>query len=99
MSFKEISQQVVDLCTEVFGQEVSYTPSGGSATDIKGVFDNAYIEVEGVVSLRPILKIKLSDLDDAPARGDAVEIDSVEYTVSESRLDGHGGSLLILKKG
>ncbi len=98
MSFKSLGESVVDLCNAVFGDDVSYTPNGDSPVSIKGVFSNAYVETEGVVSLKPTLRIKLTDLEELPSKGDECEIDSVEYRVMESRLDEFGGSTLILQK-
>ncbi len=98
MSFRALGEIVVGLCNSVFGDDVSYTPNGGSASSIKGVFNNAWVDIEGVVSLKPTLRIKLADLDDSPGKGDEVEIDEVEYRVMESREDGHGGTTLILQK-
>lgn len=82
----------------VFGEDCTYTPSGGSPVSIKGVFDNAFIEVEGVMSLKPVIRINLSDLEDAPGKGDQVTINSITYDVKESQPDSHGGTTLILKK-
>lgn len=98
MSFKTLTDSLVGLCRDVFGEAVTYTPSGDSAVVIQGVFDNAYVDVEGVVSLKPILRIVLSDLVSLPAKGDQVTISTIEYRVMESRLDGHGGTTLILQK-
>lgn len=98
MSFKALSEQIVGLCNDVLGDNVTYTPSGEDAVTIKAVFDNAWVEIEGVQSLRPVLRIDLADLEALPAKGDAVSIDSQNYSVIESRLDGYGGSTLILRK-
>lgn len=98
MSFKALADSVVGLCNSVFGQTVSYTPDEGSPVSIKGVFNYAWIEVEGVMTQKPILRIRLADLDEEPGKGDEVEIDEVDYRVVESRVDGHGGTILILQK-
>lgn len=98
MSFRDLENTVLGLCNEVMGTDVSYTPNGESPVSIKGVFDNAYVDIEGIVSLKPILRINLSDLDSAPARLDTVEIDSVSYRILESREDAFGGSTLILQR-
>jgi hypothetical protein len=83
----------------VFGEDVDYTPSGASEpTTIKGIFTSAYVEVEGVVTLKPILRINLEDLSSDPGKGDTVDIDDVTYKVVESRVDGNGGTTLILQK-
>lgn len=99
MGFRDLADTVVGLCNKVFGEDfVSYTPSGGSPNSIRAVFSNDFVEVEGVVSLKPILRVQLSELENSPAKGDAVTINSVNYLVTESRIDGFGGSSLILKK-
>jgi hypothetical protein len=98
MSFKTLGRTVVGLCNRVLGDEITYTPSGDSAVTINAVFDNAWVEVEGVQSLKPILRIDLSDLENPPGKGDQATIESVNYRVEESRPDGFGGSTLILKK-
>jgi hypothetical protein len=98
MSFRTLTEHVLGLCNDVLGEEVLYTPNGDSEVTINGVFDNAYVDVEGVVSLKPVLRIQLSDLAALPGKGDTAEVNSVNYSVTESRLDGHGGTTLILKK-
>lgn len=98
MSFKSISESVVAICSDVFGESIAYTPFGGSPVTFNGVFDDAYVDVGGVVSLYPVLRISLADLDALPAKGDTLTIATVAYSVKESRLDGYGGSTLILKK-
>lgn len=91
-------ESLADICNSVWGTDVSYTSSGQSPVSIKGVFDNAYVDVEGVVSLKPILLVKLADLLADPGKGDEVTIDETDYKVMESRLDGNGGSSLILQR-
>lgn len=98
MSFKTLSQSIVKLTGDVWGDSVTYTPNGSAAVSINGVFNNAYIDVEGVVLLKPLLRINLGDLADAPGKGDRVTINGTDYRVDESRLDEFGGSTLILKK-
>jgi hypothetical protein len=98
MNFKALGESIVSQIQDVFGSDVEYTPDGGSPVTIKGVFDNAWVEVEGVQSLRPVLRIALSALESAPGKGDQVQIDSTNYRVVESRKDEHGGTSLILKK-
>ncbi len=98
MSFKDLEQTVLGLCNDVMGQDVSYTPYGDSPITIKGVFDNSYVDVGGVISLKPILRINLADLSAKPTKRDLVSIDSVDYILLESREDGYGGTTLILQK-
>jgi hypothetical protein len=96
--FPSIESVVVDQTINLLGREVDYTCDGYSAVTIKGVFNNAFVEVEGVVTLRPILRINISDLPASPGKNDTIEINSVEYRVLESQRDGYGGTTLVLQK-
>lgn len=98
MSFKTLSEQIVGQCNKILGDDVTYIPSIGDPISIKAVFDNAWVDIEGVATLKPILRINLSDLSDPPGKGDQAEIEEIEYRVMESRPDGFGGSTLILQK-
>lgn len=97
MSFKHLEDLVLDVTQDVAGDTYSYT-QGATTTQIKGVFDNSYIDAEGVASLIPTLRIKLSDLPASPSKGDTVVISSITYRVSRSEPDSFGGSTLILQK-
>lgn len=98
MSFKDIESKSLDVVLSVFGTSVTYDPITGVNVTLKGIFDQSYVEVEGVVSVKPTLRIKLSDLPLKPRKGDSVTISSVIYRVLESREDSFGGSTLILNK-
>jgi hypothetical protein len=98
MSLKTLLDSVVRLTGDVWGESVSYTPNGGSLQTMQGIFTNAWVDIEGVVTLKPTLRIRLGDLTALPAKGDAVVIETVNYRVMESRLDAFGGSTLILQK-
>lgn len=98
MSFRTLEELVIGATNTVFGEDVTYTPVSGSPVEIKGVLNNSWVDAEGMISLRPTLQIRLSDLSSAPRKGDSVTISSTPYRVSESRVDGYGGSTLILQK-
>jgi hypothetical protein len=98
MSFRALEESVLGICNSTFGTPVTYTPTVGSPVSINGVFDNAYVEVNGVSSLQPTLRIQLSDLELEPTKGDEVTIDSTAYVILASQKDGYGGALLILQK-
>lgn len=82
-----------------FGDTIIYTYKVGGTTSISAVFENAYVEVLGVSSLKPILKnVQRSDLLYTPVKGDSVSISSVAYRVVDPQSDGVGSYLLILEK-
>lgn len=98
MGFKALEDLVLRVPINIFGTDLTYTPLVGSPVDIKGIFENKYVEVNGIQSLSPILTINLNDLEGDPVRGDTVTIGSVNYRILESRKDGLSASILILQK-
>lgn len=98
MSFDNAIKSVNKIVTKVMGKNVVYTYLSGGTSDIRGVFDNAFVEVQGVSSLKPILKIRLEDLTQEPAEGDLVNVNSTDYLVLDSQQDSFGWAVLILEK-
>jgi hypothetical protein len=86
------------------GGPVTYTPGGGPAVEVTGVFDAVYQRVEagnpGVTSSGPAVFLRLADLPSDPEVDEdaTVTVDGTTYTVSEPRPDGQGGVLLQLFK-
>lgn len=95
-----IFDPLISTINSVFGSEATYSYLDGSPDSaIKGVFDNAFVEVNGVATKKPALKnVNLSDLSAEPVEGDTVTINSVGYTVMGHEPDGHGTTILILEK-
>lgn len=99
MANTPLEQALVSTCNQAHSNRtVTYTPVVGSPVDIQVIFDNAFIDIEGVMTKKPILRVDLNDLDNIPTKGDTVLIDAVSYKIIESREDGIGGSTLILQK-
>ncbi len=97
--FSNAIKSVQRIVNDVMGTEVTYTYKVGGSTDILAVFENAYVESNGVQSLKPVLKnVRRDDLDHTPVKGDSVTIDSVSYRVIEPQSDGYGTYELILEK-
>lgn len=71
---------------------------GAGPSTISGIFDNLYIEVNGVEGLAPTLNVSSADLATAAlTRGVKLTIDSVEYKFVRPEPDGTGMTLLILE--
>lgn len=83
----------------VFGRDVIYQlrPENTSIS-MKAVFDNAFIEINGVTTTAPILTVDLSLIPRYPSVKDIVTIESVNYRVIEVRQDSFGGAILILQR-
>jgi len=104
MSFNRLADLVLRTCTRpnVFGEWVHYLPAKGDEQRIRGIFDEAFQQVDAssqdpVSSTRPKLGVILSDLSDEPGPSDRVRIRGKLYSVIEDRPDGRGGATLYLE--
>lgn len=94
---------------QVFGEPATYTPDGGDAVAVTGVFDAAHklVEVDvgqdsggtvGVSSTAPAFGIRLKDFPSSPEQGDGLRVRGTDYVVIDIHPDGHGGAHLILQR-
>lgn len=86
-----------------FGEPTTYTPNGGAAVPVQGVFDAAYVRVDvgeaGVASPGPVVFYRTADLPADPDTDDPrIVILGLTYRVIESEKDGQGGVLLRLHR-
>lgn len=97
--FSNIANALFKPINKILGDELTYTYKVGGSDLISAVFENAYIEVQGVSTLKPILRnVVRSELDHVPVKGDSVSIGGVAYRVVDPQSDGLGSYLLILEK-
>lgn len=86
--------------TEDFGAFLNSNEHGTVATykttDVVGIFENLYVEVSGVGSMKPTYNV---DEESVPniARGNKLYINNVEYRVAMVQPDGTGMTLLVLE--
>lgn len=97
--FKKLEATAVKVVNKVIGRTVTYNlkPEGDSIS-IKGVFSNAYIEVHGVETTHPVLRVNGADIERRPSIKDTVVIESITWRVTEVRDDGFGGYTLLVQK-
>lgn len=99
----ETSLDILDFFgLDDFADAATYTPVGGSASTIQGIFDNPQAsrnatDLMDVTIPAPQFVCRTADVPNA-ADGDAIVIRSVAYTVRVSLNDGTGVSTLILEK-
>jgi hypothetical protein len=98
MSNPYLESSILNITTSVFGQDITFTPQSGSVSTIKGVFSNAFIEVNGISTVAPALRVDLSDFDSPPLVGDSVTINLLVYSIDDIQPDGYGGAALILHR-
>jgi len=106
MGWTDLAKRVDRAGTRTFGEAVTYTPNGGAPVALTHAVYNAAHELvtaddQGLpVSTRmPVLGVHAADLVAAPAKGDAVTVGAVDFTVVEVHPDGSSaGYLLILER-
>lgn len=85
-----------------FGQSVTYTRQGGSATAITGIFDAQFVEVDaggnvGVAYQQPRLMVRTSDVVSC-TEGDTFVISGATYISRIVQDDGTGMTMIVLEK-
>ena len=86
--------------TDEFGVQATVTPSGGSTSTINVIFDKPDetlgLGEAGITSHRPSITCKTSDISSL-AHGDAVTVNSTNYTIAEILRDGTGIAQIFLE--
>jgi len=84
------------------GDVYTYTPGGGEAAPVDGIFDDSYLRAEagrpGVTTSGPTFFARLSDFPRDPEEdaGAVLTVNGVAYKAAEVEKDGQGGVLLRL---
>jgi hypothetical protein len=102
MAVESADDRAVFLSIDDFGVAATYTPTGGSASTVNGIFDNDIVEVDagGNVQMairQPRFLCRTSDVSSA-ADGDALNVNSTAYTIRVVDHDGTGMTVLALEK-
>jgi hypothetical protein len=102
MAVESLDDLAVFLSVDDFGVAATYTPTGGSASTVNGIFDNDIIEVDagGNVPMavrQPRFLCRTNDVSDA-AEGDALVVNATSYTIRVVDHDGTGMTVLALEK-
>lgn len=102
MSVETDIERAVFFDTDDFAVSATYTPAGGSASTISGIFDDEFEAIEtgaliAVASSAPVFQCKTSDVSTA-AEGDALTVNSTSYLIRVVQNDGTGVTMLQLEK-
>ena len=97
MAWVDLASLSQDATTALLGQPVTYTPAGGVAESVTGIFDAAaqVVSVAGdmeILTVAPVCAFDISDLTQTPVAGDTVIVNSVTYYIEGVHLDGSGGA-------
>jgi hypothetical protein len=101
MAVETATELEVFFSADDFGVTATYTPLGGSASNVKGIFDNEFFEAAvgevGVAIQQPRFVCRSSDISTA-VEGDALTVNSVAYTIRVVQPDGTGVTTLVLEE-
>lgn len=102
MAVETATELAIFFSADDFGVTASYTPLGGDAENVKGIFDHEFYEADaggtvGFAIEQPIFTCQTSDIPNA-AEGDAITINSTDYIVRVVRDDGTGVTVLALEE-
>ena len=99
MSVETDNERSIFFDTNDFGVSATYTPSGGTASTISGLFDNEAEATGGDIDLVysiPVFTCKTSDVASA-AFGDALVVSGTTYAVRKVEADAQGVTRLTLE--
>ena len=102
MAVESADDRAIFFSVDDFGVAATYTPSGGSAATINGIFDHEYFAADAggsvVVAIeQPRFLCRTADVVSA-AEGDALTVNATNYTVKVVEDDGTGITNLVLEE-
>tara|TARA_R110002153_G_scaffold162798_2_gene315339 strand:- start:550 stop:861 length:312 start_codon:yes stop_codon:yes gene_type:complete len=85
-----------------FAVTASYTPQGGSSTNILGIYDQEYLELDSGGSVafainQPRFQCDTASVPSA-AEGDTLVVSGINYKIVVVQPDGTGVTTLVLEK-
>lgn len=104
MDFRNLVDDVLSVCTDTFGEEVTFYPLNRTGVyKVQAIFDNEYSVVdpdteEVISSNRPALGINLNDIEFTIKKNDQVEIRGQRFAIYDKQEDGQGGAVLLLHR-
>lgn len=101
MAVETADDRAIFFAVNDFGSAATYTPDGGVASTVNGIFDNDFIEVDtgggvGFAMQQPRFLCRTADVASA-AEGDAITISGISYTIRIVQDDGTGITTLVLE--
>lgn len=105
MPVESAADRAIFVDPDEFGTAAVYTPSGGTAAALNGVFDEAYESAfgsPGAGVVQPVLVVRTADLPEGAAfgefTGDRVAIGDRTFVPRAAEPDGTGMTRLILEE-
>jgi hypothetical protein len=102
MAVETATELAIFFETDDFAVDATFTPVGGTASTVKGIFDKEYLEMESGGSVafainQPRFVCATSDVSTA-AEGDAIVISATDYKIVVVQDDGTGTTTLVLEE-
>lgn len=94
-------ERAIFFQTDGFGSTATYTPAGGDAVTINGIFEKDYEEIDaggtiGFAATSPTFQCNTTDVSSA-AEGDTLVVGSDSYIIRVVMEDGTGITMLQLE--
>lgn len=101
MAVETADDRAIFVSVDDFGVAATYTPSGGAGVTVNGIFDNDIVEVEAGGNIpmavrQPRFVCRTADITGA-VDGDALNVNSTNYTIRVVDHDGTGMTTLSLE--
>jgi len=102
MAVENADDRAIFFDVDDFGVAATYTPSGGSAVTVNGIFDHEYFAADagGSVAVaieQPRFLCRTADVASA-AEDDALTVNATNYTIKVVEDDGTGITNLVLEE-
>jgi hypothetical protein len=102
MAVETADDRAIFFNVDDFGVAATYTPSGGSAVTVNGIFDHEYFAADagGSVAVaieQPRFLCRTADVSSAD-EGDALTVNATNYTIKVVEDDGTGITNLVLEE-
>lgn len=102
MAVETATELAIFFDVDDFGSAATYTPVGGQAVTVNGIFDNPQAsrnatDLLDITIPAPQFVCRTSDVANA-AEGDSLVVNSVSYIVRVVLTDGTGVSTLLLER-
>jgi len=102
MAVETATELAIFFDVDDFGTAATYTPDGGSASTVNGIFDDPQAsrnatDLLDITIPAPQFVCRTSDVASV-AEGDALVVNSVSYTIRVVLTDGTGVTTLLLEK-
>lgn len=102
MPIEAAADRAIFFDADEFGVAATYTPDGGAATTINGIFDNPQLsqgatDMLEITTPQPEFECRSADVPNV-AEGDTLVVNTVSYIIRAVMNDGTGISTLMLER-